>query len=55
MKSQTDSISMIEKSSDELKENSISNSSLVEQSNDISKDLGVVANRIIEDISSRKF
>ena len=55
VKSQTDSISMIEKSSDELKENSISNSSSVEQSNDISKDLGVVANRIIEDISSRKF
>ena len=55
VKSQTESISMIEKSSDELKENSISNSSLVEQSNDISKDLGVVANRIIEDISSRKF
>ena len=55
VKSQTDSISMIEKSSDELKENSISNSSLVEQSNDISKDLGVVANRIIEEISSRKF
>lgn len=55
VKSQTDLISMIEKSSDELKENSISNSSLVEQSNDISKDLGVVANRIIEDISSRKF
>lgn len=55
VKSQTESISMIEKSSDELKENSISNSSLVEQSNDISKDLGVVANRIIEEISSRKF
>ena len=55
VRSQTESISMIEKSSEELRENSISNSALVEQSNEISKDLGVVANRIIDDISSRKF